>query len=187
MKPHRGTLILVLGILSLVACGPLGIAAWIMGNGDLKEMDAGAMDPSGRSTTNAGRICGIISSTVTVLPMPAITSASSTPITPPPMITAVAGWVNRSQQDVIEYPQAENRILRGHLGGRRLRRSDAERSLLAVAAKRVGRKGLFGIGTIVTPDTLLRWYRRLVAQKYDGSNVRKVGDSRRRERVVKTP
>jgi len=60
MKPHRGTLILVLGILGLVVCGPLGIAAWIMGNGDLKEMDAGAMDPSGRSTTNAGRICGII-------------------------------------------------------------------------------------------------------------------------------
>lgn len=60
MKPHRGTLILVLGILGLVLCGPLGIAAWIMGNGDLKEMDAGAMDPSGRGNTNAGRICGII-------------------------------------------------------------------------------------------------------------------------------
>jgi hypothetical protein len=60
MKPHRGTLILVLGILSLVLCAPLGVAAWIMGNGDLKEIDAGTMDPSGRSTTNAGRICGII-------------------------------------------------------------------------------------------------------------------------------
>ena len=62
MKPHRGTLILVLGILSIVICGPLGIAAWVMGNGDLKEIDAGAMDPSGRATTNAGRICGIIGS-----------------------------------------------------------------------------------------------------------------------------
>lgn len=60
MKPHRGTLILVLGILGLVLCGPLGIAAWVMGQGDLKEMDAGLMDPSGRSLTNAGRICGII-------------------------------------------------------------------------------------------------------------------------------
>lgn len=60
MKPHRGTLILVLGILSLVVCAPLGIAAWIMGNGDLKEIDAGAMDPTGRSLTNAGRICGMI-------------------------------------------------------------------------------------------------------------------------------
>jgi hypothetical protein len=60
MKPHRGTLVLVLGILSLVVCAPLGIAAWVMGNGDLKEIDAGAMDPSGRSLTNAGRICGMI-------------------------------------------------------------------------------------------------------------------------------
>lgn len=67
MKPHRGTLILVLGILGLVVCGPCGIAAWIMGNGDLKEIDAGAMDPSGRSTTNAGRICGIIATILTIL------------------------------------------------------------------------------------------------------------------------
>jgi len=87
----------------------------------------------------------------------------------------MAGWVNRSQRDVIEYLQAENRTLREQLGGRRLRLSDAQRRLLALAAKRVGRKGLFGIGTIVTPDTLLRWYRRLVAQKYDGSRVRGVG------------
>ncbi len=60
MKPHRGTLILVFGILGLVVCAPFGIAAWIMGNGDLKQIDAGAMDPSGRSLTNAGRICGMI-------------------------------------------------------------------------------------------------------------------------------
>lgn len=60
MKPHRGTLILVFGILSLVICAPLGIAAWVMGSADLKQMDAGAMDPTGRSLTNAGRICGII-------------------------------------------------------------------------------------------------------------------------------
>ena len=60
MKPHRGTLILVLGILGLVVCAPLGIAAWIMGSGDLKQMDAGTMDPSGRGTTQAGKICGII-------------------------------------------------------------------------------------------------------------------------------
>lgn len=53
-------MVLVLGILSLIICAPLGIAAWIMGNADIKEMDAGTMDPSGRSTTNAGRICGMI-------------------------------------------------------------------------------------------------------------------------------
>jgi hypothetical protein len=67
MKPHRGTTILVLGILGLVLCGPLGIAAWIMGNGDLREMNAGTMDPSGRGNTNAGRICGIIATILTIL------------------------------------------------------------------------------------------------------------------------
>lgn len=60
MKPHRGTLILVFGILGLVACGFFGIAAWVMGNNDLREMDAGLMDPEGRANTSAGRICGII-------------------------------------------------------------------------------------------------------------------------------
>jgi len=67
MKPHRGTLILVLGILGLVLCQFLGIAAWIMGNGDLKQIDAGAMDPSGRSNTNAGRICGMIATILLIL------------------------------------------------------------------------------------------------------------------------
>jgi hypothetical protein len=60
MKPHRATTVLVLGILSIVACQPLGIAAWVMGNNDLREMNGGLMDPSGRDTTSAGRICGII-------------------------------------------------------------------------------------------------------------------------------
>jgi len=67
MKPHRGTLILVLGILGLVVCGPLAIVAWIMGAGDLKEMDAGTMDPSGRGTTQAGKICGMIGTILLVL------------------------------------------------------------------------------------------------------------------------
>ncbi len=67
MKPHRGTLILVLGILGLVVCGPLGLVAWILGQGDLKAMDAGQMDPSGRSLTNAGRICGIVATVLWAL------------------------------------------------------------------------------------------------------------------------
>lgn len=91
------------------------------------------------------------------------------------LLAVAAGWVNRSQQDVIEYLQAENRILREHLGGRRVRFTDAQLCRLAAAAKKVGRKGLFAVATVVTPDTLLRWYRRLVAQKYDGSKRRKPG------------
>jgi uncharacterized membrane protein len=67
MKPHRGTLILVLGILGLVVCAPLAIAAWVMGAGDLKQMDAGAMDPSGRGNTQAGKICGIIGTILMIL------------------------------------------------------------------------------------------------------------------------
>ena len=60
MKPHRGSLVLVFGILSLVVCPFFGIAAWSMGNGDLQEMDNGYMDPTGRDLTNAGRICGMV-------------------------------------------------------------------------------------------------------------------------------
>ncbi len=61
MQPHRGTMILVFGILSIIVCMPLGIIAWVMANGDLKKMDAGTMDPEGRGNTQAGKICGIIS------------------------------------------------------------------------------------------------------------------------------
>ncbi len=61
MRPHRGVMILVFGILGLVCCIVFGIVAWVMGNGDLKEMDAGRMDPSGRGLTQAGKICGIVS------------------------------------------------------------------------------------------------------------------------------
>ena len=67
VKPHRATLILVLGILGLVVCQPLGIAAWLMGNKDLKEMTSGLMDPSGQGMTNAGRICGMIATILLVL------------------------------------------------------------------------------------------------------------------------
>jgi predicted Zn finger-like uncharacterized protein len=60
LEPHRGPLVLVLGILGLVVFQPLGVVAWVLGNNDLKEMRAGRMDPEGESLTNAGRICGII-------------------------------------------------------------------------------------------------------------------------------
>ncbi|MCI0746879.1 MAG: hypothetical protein L0Y58_15865 [Verrucomicrobia subdivision 3 bacterium] len=68
MKPHRGALILVLGILGLVLCGIFtAVPAWVMGNNDLKSMDAGTMDSSGRSLTNAGRICGMISTILSII------------------------------------------------------------------------------------------------------------------------
>lgn len=67
LKPHRGTLVLVLGILGLVCCVICGIVAWVMGNADLAEMDAGTMDPEGRGMTQAGKICGIISVCLAIL------------------------------------------------------------------------------------------------------------------------
>ena len=86
-----------------------------------------------------------------------------------------AGWVNRWQQDVVEYLQAENRVLCEQLGDKRSFFTDGQRRRLAIKAKKIGRKGLVTMGTIVTPDTLLRWYRQLVARKYDGSHSRKAG------------
>ena len=68
LRPHRGTLILVLGILGIVcSCFPLGIVAWVLGHQDIKDMDAGTMDPTGRGMAQAGKILGIISVALTVL------------------------------------------------------------------------------------------------------------------------
>jgi transposase InsO family protein len=83
------------------------------------------------------------------------------------LLMVVSGWVHRHQLTVIEFLQAENRLLKEKLGGKRLRFSDAERALLARKAKAVGRKALLELDTIVSPDTLLRWHRRLVAQKWN--------------------
>ncbi len=91
------------------------------------------------------------------------------------LISILAGWLNRGQQDIIEYLQEENRVLREQLGGERVLFTDVQRRRLAAKAKKIGRKGLFGISTLVSPDTLLRWYRRLIAKKYDGSQARGAG------------
>jgi len=69
-QPHRGAVILVLGILSLVIFPIiLGPIAWVMGNNDMREIRAGRMDPEGEGTTNAGRICGMIGTTLGILGM----------------------------------------------------------------------------------------------------------------------
>jgi hypothetical protein len=60
MQPHRGPVILVLGILGFLVCQIFAPIAWIMGKTDLKEMDAGRMDPTGKGLTQAGMILGII-------------------------------------------------------------------------------------------------------------------------------
>lgn len=61
LKSDRGGAVLALGILGIVVCFICGIIAWVMGNNDLREMDEGTMDASGRGLTQAGKICGMIS------------------------------------------------------------------------------------------------------------------------------
>ena len=85
----------------------------------------------------------------------------------------LAGWINRHQQDVIEYLEAENRVLKEKLGKKRILLSDDQRRRLAVKGKVLGRKALQEIATMVTPDTILRWHRELVAAKWDYSKRRK--------------
>jgi len=85
------------------------------------------------------------------------------------LIAMVAGWIQRHQQQVITYLLAENRGLKAQLGGRRLRLTDTERRRLAALASPLGRKCLIEVATIATPDTLMRWHKRLSAQKCDGS------------------
>lgn len=103
-------------------------------------------------------------------------TAPSLPGLPPPLqllVLILVGWVSRQQQDVIAYLRAENDVLREQLdrarGGKRLRFTEKQRRRLAVAGQPLGRKLLRELAGIVTPDTILRWYRQLVAKKYDGS------------------
>ena len=91
------------------------------------------------------------------------------------VLIAVAGWMNQRQLQMIEYLREENRVLREQLGERRLRLTDDQRRRLAAKAKGLGRKLLAEVATIVTPETLLRWLRQLIAQKYDGSGKRSHG------------
>lgn len=87
------------------------------------------------------------------------------------LLAFVTGLVNQELLLRNEYLAAENRLLRAHLPSR-LRLSDPERSTLAEVAKRLGRKALKDIACVAKPDTILAWYRRLVAHKFDGSRHR---------------
>src|SRR5881409_3562852 len=81
------------------------------------------------------------------------------------MLMAFAGWWSDQRQAAVAYLVEENRILRAQLRGRR-RLTDEDRCRLARAGQRLGRRLLRQVATIVTPDTILRWHRRLVARKW---------------------
>jgi putative transposase len=69
--------------------------------------------------------------------------------------------------------EAENRVLKAQLGGQRLPLTDTERRRLTALAHLLSRERLKAVATLATPDTLLRWYKRLIAQKFDGSTQRR--------------
>src|SRR5215468_1084125 len=80
------------------------------------------------------------------------------------LVTAIAGWMSRHQQEVIAYLVEENRVLREQMGNRRLKLNDEQRRRLAAKAKKLGRKTLGQVATIAAPETLLRWHGKLIAQ-----------------------
>src|ERR1039457_5417653 len=100
------------------------------------------------------------------------------------LLVMFAGWVKRHQLEVIAYLQEENRVLTERLGGRRIRFTDTERCRLARKAHTLGRKVVNELHTLVTPDSLLRWYREMVACKCEYSHRRGPVRPRVMQRIV---
>ena len=96
------------------------------------------------------------------------------------LIVMIAGWINRHQQQVIAYLQEEDRMLNAKLGNQRIRCTDAAWRRLAALTFPLGRKRLKALAALAIPDTLMRWYKRLVAQKFEGIQKR---NKRSRPRV----
>jgi HTH-like domain len=88
------------------------------------------------------------------------------------MVAALFGWLGREQREVIEFLREENRVPKAQLHGRRLLLSDGERRRLAVIGRRLGRRILAQVATIVTADTILRWHRELIARKWTHATSR---------------
>jgi transposase InsO family protein len=100
------------------------------------------------------------------------------------MLIILAGWINRQQQEVIEYLRTENAVLKEKLGKKRILLTDDQRRRLAVKGKLLGRKQLEQFGTLFSPDTILRWHRQLVANKWNYSDRKEKRTGRPRIRQV---
>ncbi len=85
------------------------------------------------------------------------------------LIFIIAGLINSQREQVIEFQNTQIRILMDKLGKKRILLTDDQRRMLAVKGQALGRKALFELTTVVTPDTILRWHRRLIAAKWDYS------------------
>ena len=100
------------------------------------------------------------------------------------VVLLAAGWISRDQQKIIDYLIEEIRVYQEHFEGRRLRFTDGQRRRLGVKAKALGWRMLEQFAGIVMPDTLLRWFRTLVAREYYGSAKRGPGRPRMRDRIA---
>ena len=100
------------------------------------------------------------------------------------MASWLAVWLGRVLQEQVDFLKAENRLLREKLGTKRIRLTNAERRRLAMLGKKLGKKGLAAVATIASPETILRWYRELVAKKYDGSMRRGPGRPKKRGEIA---
>ena len=103
------------------------------------------------------------------------------------LLATFAGWVNRQQQQVIDYLIEENRVLKEQLGDKRPRLTDDQRRRLAVKGKPLGRRLLDKIATIVTPDTILRWHRKLIAEHHTYPHKKRVGRPGLMQAIRKLP
>ena len=90
----------------------------------------------------------------------------------------LSGWVNRRQQEIIEFQNAQIQALIEKMGRKRILLTDEHRRVLAIKGKALGRKTMMELTTIVTPDTILRWHRRLIAEKWDYSDRKRKAPGR---------
>ena len=88
------------------------------------------------------------------------------------LLAYITGTVDQELLLRNAYLITENRILRNQITGR-VRLTDGERKTLAAIGQKLGKQALQGVVTLVKPDTILGWHRKLVAQKFDGSPQRK--------------
>jgi putative transposase len=93
-------------------------------------------------------------------------------VIPQLLVASFLGWLQREQHEIILYLREENRVLKAQLRHQRLRLTDNDRRWLAALGERLGRRVLEQVATIVTPDTMLRWHRQLIAQKWTYSKRR---------------
>ena len=102
------------------------------------------------------------------------------------MLIILASWINRVQQQRIDYLETQCDVLREHIGKKRILLTDDQRRRLAVKGQILGRRALAEVGSLLTPDTILRWHRQIVAQKwyYSDRKEKKSGRPRIRQVIV---